>query len=90
MATILKFFLLPLPAFSFESLKQVTKPNYVYTEEMYLSETKGLTHWLVLKDLDQIYFHNLVRGLTFPVLQNQAPATHLAVDPLKGILFVSD
>lgn len=55
---------------------------------MFLSEAKGLTHWFLLYDEDNIYAWDIVRNvyqLLFPVQGLIA----IAVDPVKGFIFLA-
>lgn len=36
--------------------------NYIYSENMFLSEIKGLTHWFLLYDEKHLYAWNIVRN----------------------------
>ncbi len=56
---------------------------------MFLSETKGLTHWIFFYDGSQIYAWNVVRNAFFTLIQKKAVKI-LAVDSVKGYLFLVD
>ena len=56
---------------------------------MFLSETKGLTHWFFFYDGSQIYAWNIVRNAMFTLLQKKAVKS-IAVDSSKGYLFLAD
>jgi hypothetical protein len=61
----------------------------LYSQNMFLSETKGLTHWIFFYDGSQIYAWNVVRNAFFTLIQKKAVKI-LAVDSVKGYLFLVD
>lgn len=71
-----------------EPAEPVEPLHYIYSESMFLAETKGLTHWFLFYDEEHVHVWNIVRNvyqLLFPYLGVVA----LAVDPLRGCIFVA-
>ena len=56
---------------------------------MFLSEVRGLTHWMLLYDGTQIYAWNVVR-LVLISLTPFSGLKAIAVDSNEGILFLAD
>ena len=56
---------------------------------MFLSETKGLTHWIFFYDGSQVYAWNVVRDVFITLIQKKA-VKRMAIDSVKGYLFLVD
>ena len=60
--------------------------DYIYTQKMFMAETKGLTHWLVLFDGRSVFAHNVIRHKT-QLLHEDSTITHIGVDSIMGYFF---
>ena len=64
--------------------------NYVFSEMTFMTETKGLTHWFLANDGTSLWAWNLVRNTSQLLLEEAATVIAMAVDPVKGYLFLAD
>ena len=62
--------------------------HYIYSENMFLAETKGLTHWFLLYDDEHLHAWDIVRN-TYQLLFPYIGVLAMAVDPLKGFIFLA-
>ena len=63
--------------------------RYIFSENMFMSEAKGLTHWFIVYDGAKLHAWNIVRNVRFDLLQ-YTNLKAMAVDTVHGYLFLTD
>ena len=73
-----------------DGAQEQTQSFSLFSEAVYQSEERGLTHWLLYSDGSSIYAYNPVSSQEPTVLLNGLrDVTDLAVDQNKGFLYVA-
>ena len=63
--------------------------RFIFSESMFMSEAKGLTHWFIVYDGAKLHAWNIVRNVRFDLLQ-YTNLKAMAVDTVHGYLFLTD
>lgn len=59
-----------------------------FSENMFLAETKGMTHWFLMYDDTHLHAYNIVRD-AFQTLMTVSGVSAMAVDPIRGFIFLA-